>query len=328
MFARIRRLRLIMPLVAIVALVAACGGGGGMGGGTSKGSLAKNAKSLDGVSLTVGGKEFTEQLVLCQITIFALQSDGADVKDQCGLKGSNSARRALTSGQVDMYWEYTGTAWINYLKHTKPIPNAQKQYAAVAKQDLAKNNIKWLKRSNLNDTYAIMAAKETAKKYHVTTLSDYAKLVHQNPKAASLCVASEFANRNDGLPGVEKTYGFHVSKANEALIDEGAIFNAVDKHKQCNFGEADASTDGRIPALGLTLLKDDKHFFPQYNAAVTIRASVAKKHPAIAQVLNPIAKVMTNGVAQKLNAKVDVDGKNPDDVAQAWLQKKGFIGKS
>ncbi|MGH3095298.1 MAG: glycine betaine ABC transporter substrate-binding protein [Streptosporangiales bacterium] len=326
MFSRFRRLRLIAPLVAIAALAAACGGGG-LGGGPSEGSLAKNAKSLDGVSLAVGGKEFTEQLVLCHITILALESAGADVDEQCGLKGSNSTRRALTSGEIDMYWEYTGTAWISYLGHTKPIPDARKQYEAVAKEDLQKNNIKWLKMSQLNDTYAIMAAKETAKKYGVSTLSDYAKLVHDNPSAASLCVASEFANRNDGLPGVEKAYGFHVAKKNLALLQEGSIYKAVDKTNPCNFGEANASTDGRIPALGLTLLKDNKHFFPQYNAAVSARASTLKKNPQIADVLNPIAAAMTATVAQKLNAKVDVDGKDPDDVAEAWLQKKGFIGK-
>ncbi|MGH3097389.1 MAG: glycine betaine ABC transporter substrate-binding protein [Streptosporangiales bacterium] len=251
----------------------------------------------------------------------------ASADDHCGLKGSNSARRSLTSGDIDMYWEYTGTAWINYLKHDKPIPNAKKQYQAVAKEDLQKNHITWLEQSELNDTYAIVAAKERASKFGVKTLSDYANLVHSQPSNATLCVASEFANRSDGLPGLEKAYGFKVAKGNQALLQEGAIMNAVDKGNPCNFGEAAASTDGRIPALGLTVLTDDEHFFPQYNAALNVRESVNKKHPQIAKLMNPIAKALTNKVSQQLSKKVDVDGDDPNTVAKQWLQSKGYIGK-
>jgi osmoprotectant transport system substrate-binding protein len=320
-------------LAATVATVAAgCSSGGSSSGGSSSGSitagsLAKNA-SLKGASFTVGGKEFTEQLILCHMTADALKSAGASVKTNCGISGSNSTRTALTSGSIDMYWEYTGTAWIDLLKHTKPIPNAGKQYQAVAKEDLAKNDIKWLDRAPANDSYAIDVKASTAKKLGVHTLSDYAKLVHTNPSKARICLAAEFSSRPDGFPGVQKAYKFQVPKNDVAILQEGAIYHAVSQGNPCKFGEVDATTDARIQVFHLALLKDDKNFFPTYNPALTVRQSVYKAHPGIAKIINPIAAKLTTATLRKLNGKVDVGGGQPNVVARTWLQKQGFIGKS
>jgi osmoprotectant transport system substrate-binding protein len=289
------------------------------------GSIAKNA-SLKGVTVTVGSKEFTEQLVLCHITSLALQSAGATVRERCGLQGSNTTRTALTSGSIDMYWEYTGTAWINYLKQTKPIDNSAQQYQAVAQQDLAKNHIKWLTPAPANNTYAIAAKAGTAQALGVASLSDYARLVRSNPAKASMCVASEFASRSDGLPGLEKAYGFTVPKSSLASLAEGAIYNGIAKGKPCNFGEVD-TTDGRIKVLGLNVLKDDKNFFPVYNPALTLPESLYQKHPDLAKIADPIARALTTPVLQKLNGDVDIKGQDPADVAKTWLQSNGFIGK-
>src|SRR5690606_38820574 len=111
-----------------------------------------------------------------------------------------TVRKALESGSIDLYWEYTGTAWINYLKETTPLKDSKEQYDAVVKADKAKNKIAWLDPAPFNNTYGIAASKETADKYKTKTISDYAKLVKSNPTAASMCVASEFAGRDDGLP--------------------------------------------------------------------------------------------------------------------------------
>ena len=288
------------------------------------GSLAKSV-DLKGTSVTVGGKEFTEQLILCQITSQALTSVGAKVTEKCGLNGSNTVRDALTAGSIDLYWEYTGTAWIGYLKHTTPIDDATKQYDAVAKEDKSKNKITWLDPAPYNSTYAIVANGEVAKKYGVKTLSDFAKLAKANPAVAKTCGASEFLARNDGWPGLQKAYGFTLPSADLATIAEGAIYNAVGKGKTCNFGEGD-TTDGRIAALHLTVLQDDKGFFPVYNPAVTIRSSVLKKHPDLAKALNPIAAKLDLSTMQQLDAKVDIDGDKPEDVAHDWLKSKDFIG--
>ncbi|MBO0883512.1 MAG: glycine betaine ABC transporter substrate-binding protein [Mycobacterium sp.] len=289
------------------------------------GSLAKGV-SLKGASFTVGSKEFTEQLILCHMTSLALKSAGATVREKCGLQGSNTTRTALTSNNIDLYWEYTGTAWINYLNQTKPIGDPAGQYQAVAQEDLAKNHIKWLTAAPANDTYAIAVKSSTAKQLGVASLSDYARLAKSNPSKASTCVASEFASRSDGWPGLQKAYGFTLPKADTATLAEGAIYNAVAKGNPCNFGEA-STTDGRIKTLDLTILTDNKRFFPVYNLAVTIRESVYQAHPDVVKILDPIAAALTNPVLQELNGDVDAKGQDAAQVAQTWLQAKGFIGK-
>jgi osmoprotectant transport system substrate-binding protein len=320
-----RTLRLV-PAVTTLAVAAAIAGCGSSETTTAEpGKLAQDA-SLEGASFTVGSKEFTEQLVLCQITSIALRSTGATVDEKCGLSGSNTTRAALDSGEIDMYWEYTGTSWINYLKETKPIGDPAKQYDAVAKRDLDEHGVKWLAPSPANNTYAIVVKADKAKELGVSSLSDYAELVRSDPSQATMCIASEFAGREDGWPGLEKTYGFKLADDHVATIAEGAIYNGVSKGEPCNFGEA-AATDGRIPALDLVVLEDDKQFFPVYNPALTVRESVYEKNPALSKVMDPIARALTTPVLQELNTAVDIDGEDPTKVAEEWLQEQDFTGK-
>jgi osmoprotectant transport system substrate-binding protein len=312
-----------LAIALLSALTAA--GFSSSAGGVKGGSLAQGV-SLEGATFTVGSKEFTEQLVLCHITSLALRSAGATVREKCGLQGSTTTRAAMTSGSTDMYWEYTGTAWINYLGHTEPIKDPTQQYNAVAQEDLAENQVKWLTRSPANNTYAIGVKTSNANDLSGTSISDYAQLTRTKPEAASMCVASEFAGRSDGLPGLEKAYGFTVPKGGLASLAEGAIWNAIDKGDPCNFGEI-TPTDGRVKELGLTVLVDDKKFFPIYNPALTVRESVYNDHQDLAKIAEPIAVELTEDVLRELNGNVDVKGKDPDQVAETWLQDKGFIGK-
>ena len=327
-----RRLLAAGVAVVLALAVASCGSeggtggaGGGSGSSSSGGSIPSNA--LKGASLTVGSKEFTEQKILGQITLQALQAAGADVKDQTGLAGSVAARKALTSGNIDMYWEYTGTGWLTYLKHTKPIPDAAKQFQAVAKEDRAKNQIHWLDPAPANNTYAFAVNAAGYDKLGVKRISDFKTLVDQRPADASVCVGEEFTARDDGLPGVEKTYGFKFPKV--VKIDEGLIYEETKKGAsgggKCNFGEV-FITDGRIKANDLRVIEDDKDFFPKYNPALNVRADVLKKNPKIEQVFRPIAQKLDNATLQSLNAKVDVEGSTEDEVAQQWLQDQGFTG--
>ncbi|MBA3261313.1 MAG: glycine betaine ABC transporter substrate-binding protein [Thermoleophilaceae bacterium] len=288
------------------------GGGGGGGGG-----------GLDGASLKVGSKEFTEQLVLGQITVLALENAGADVKDETGLAGSVAARQALEAGEIDMYWEYTGTNWLTYLKKTKPIPDAQKQYDAVKISEKA-NDIELLDPAPANNTYAFAVRSEAAGELGVETISDFKELVSSNPDDATLCVGEEFTARDDGLPGVEKTYGFEFPEDGVIKIDEGIIYTEVDKGGKCNYGEV-FITDGRIAANDLTVIEDDKAFFPVYNPALNMRADALKKYPALADVFNPIAAKLDSKTLQTLNAQVDVDGIPEEEVAKKWLEDNGFL---
>jgi osmoprotectant transport system substrate-binding protein len=312
------KLTQLLGLFAVLTLiVASCGGAGGGG--------ASGDVDLSGAEFTVGSKEFTEQLILGQITLQVLENAGATVNDQIGLAGSVAARKALESGEIDMYWEYTGTGWITYLGHTDPIPNRQKQFEAVAKEDLKKNDIEWLSPpSPANNTYTMAVRSEAYDKLGVKKLSDFKQLVEENPEEATVCVGTEFSTRDDGLPGMEKAYDFEFPQENIVKIDEGLIYQQTDKGTQCNFGEV-FQTDGRISALDLELIEDDKSFFPIYNPALNVRKDVMEKNPQIAELFAPISEKLTTQELQALNAKVDIDGQLEDQVAEEWLSENGFI---
>lgn len=281
------------------------------GGGPAKDGPLKS------VTLNVGSKNFTEQLLLCEITAQRLESQGASVKRTCGMSSSNAVRAALTSGSIDMYWEYTGTGWLA-LQQKSNITDPQALYQKLSAMDKEKNGIVWLPPAAANNTYAVAAKTETAQKLGVSTLSDYAKLASTDPGSASFCAASEFMGRDDGWPGLQKAYGFSVPKDKVATLAEGPIYNSISKGNPCNFGEVFA-TDGRISALGLTVLQDDKKFFPPYNLSLNVKASVLDKNPQIQNVMDPVSKLLTTSELQKLNAQIDVDGKTAQEVASKWL---------
>lgn len=131
---------------------------------------------LSGASLTVGSKEFTEQLILGHITKLALEEAGAEVHEQIGLVGSTAVREALTSGEIDLYWEYLGTGWITYLGNESGIPDAQEQYEAVRDADAA-NGITWLEPAPFNDTYAIAMTEERAEELDISRISQIRDLI-------------------------------------------------------------------------------------------------------------------------------------------------------
>ncbi|HYZ04773.1 MAG TPA: glycine betaine ABC transporter substrate-binding protein [Rubrobacter sp.] len=312
------KLTQLLGLFAVLTLIVA--GCGGAGGGGASGDV-----DLSGAEFTVGSKEFTEQLILGQITLQVLENAGATVNDQIGLAGTVAARKALESGEIDMYWEYTGTNWITHLGHTDPIPDRQKQFEAVAKEELKKNDIDVLSPpAPANNTYTMAVRSEVYDKLGVKKLSDFKQLVEQNPEEATVCVGTEFSTRDDGLPGMEKAYDFEFPNENIVKIDEGLIYQQVDKGKQCNFGEV-FQTDGRIAALDLKLIEDDESFFPIYNPALNVSKEVIEKNPQLTKLFAPISEKLTTDELQKLNAKVDVDGQLEDEVAEEWLSQNGFI---
>ncbi len=279
---------------------------------------------LTGVELTVGSKEFTEQLILGQITIQVLEDAGATVNDETGTQGSDVTRAALLAGDTDMYWEYTGTGWINHLGNTDPVPGAEEQYIAVRDADAA-NGIVWLEPAPLNNSYTIALASETATELELTTLSDLAALAAESPDQTTLCAATEFQARvSDGMPGVEAAYGFEFSDV--ATLELGIIPDAIDSAEDCIFGEVFA-TDTRITSLGLTVLEDDLAFFPSYEPSLNVRQEVFDANPGLADLFAPVAAVLDTETMLALNGTVDIDGENEADVAAAFLQEQGLIGE-
>lgn len=303
--------------------VSGCGltSGSPMTDDVKPGSIGRG-EPLKGAHLTVTSKSFTEQLILGSIMGIAFEAAGAEVIDRTGIQGSIGSREAVRKGDADAGYEYTGTAWITYLGNSKPIPDPREQWEAVRKDD-ARNGVTWLQPAELNNTYALAMNQENAKKYGTKTLSDVAKLAKSDPGAASLCVEVEFANRADGLPGMQKAYGMNVPARDITQMDTGIIYTQAAKGS-CTYGEV-YTTDGRINSMNLAVMDDDKRFFPNYNAAPMINAKTLKEWPAIADVLDPVTAKLDNAVARKLNAKVDVDGEDPHQVALDWMVEEGFV---
>ncbi len=315
-------------LGGLAIILAGCGSGAPAdtpgGPAATSAENGDSGESLAGAELTVGSKEFTEQLILGQITIQVLEDAGATVEDQTGLVGSTTVREALLSGEIDMYWEYTGTGWITHLGNTEPVVGSEEQFEAVAEADAA-NDVKWLEPAPFNNTYAIAMASEESEESGISSLSDMAAYAEENRENTTLCAAAEFLTRDDGLPGLEDAYGFEVPDENISELELGLVYPSVDEGEPCIFGEVFA-TDGRIAALDLAVLEDDQNFFPSYLPALNVRQEVFDQHPQIADLFAPIAEALDTETMQTLNARVDVDGEDPADVARDWLEENGFIG--
>ncbi|MCW2757300.1 MAG: glycine/betaine transporter substrate-binding protein [Nocardioidaceae bacterium] len=325
-----RTLAAVAGATSLAVLTSGCLGLGTAGGYVPTGALAgplADTKSLDGATIDVGSKNFSENILLGKMAIIMLRAAGASVKDLTNIPGSASARQAMLDGQIGGMWEYTGTGWITYLGHEKPIPDEEKQYVAVRNEDLKKNQLDWLKPAPMNNTYGFAVTKATAKKFNITKLS---QLKDVPVDQRTFCVESELINRPDGLKGMLEKYdvplGAGVPRSNLKTYQTGAIYDATAKGK-CNFGEV-FTTDGRILALHLKVLDDDRSFFPKYNVSFVMQENLVKKYPQLKDLFAPVSAKLTNDVLLKLNAQIDVDGEEPADVAFNWLQKEGFIKKS
>ncbi|WEH33674.1 glycine betaine ABC transporter substrate-binding protein [Streptomyces sp. AM 4-1-1] len=313
-------------LALLAVAVAGCGlkSGSPMVDDVSPGSVGAG-EPLKGASLTVTSKNFSENIILGQMIGLVFKAAGAEVLDRTNLPGSISAREAIVKGDADAMYEYTGTAWITYLGHQKPITNPLKQWEAVRDED-RKHGVTWLPQSTLDNTYALAISRKNNAKYRLRTLSDVAELSRRDPSAVTVCVENEFASRDDGLPGMVRAYGMRLPASQVKKMDAGIVYTQVSKSNSCLLGEV-FTTDGRIKAMNLDVLEDNKHFFPNYNAAPVVHTKTFEKYPRIAGLLDPVTRKLTTEVAQVLNAKVDVDGEDPHEVAKDWLVKEGFIKK-
>ncbi|MBB5958299.1 osmoprotectant transport system substrate-binding protein [Saccharothrix tamanrassetensis] len=278
---------------------------------------------LTGVAVAVGSKDFTENQILGYLAEVALTAAGAEVRDMTNIQGSNSSRQALITGDVDVSWDYTGTGWISYLGNTEPIPDERAQFEAVRDADLTRNGLLWLEYAAVNNTYAFAVTEAFAKAHNLRTTSDMAELIRREPNQGVFCLETEFASRNDGFPGVAKAYGFDAGSVEVKTFGIGTIYTATSQGS-CNFGEV-FTTDGRIIGLNLVVLEDDRKFFPQYNAAIVLRKEFADTHPQVAEVMAPIVAKLDNDTIRRLNAEVDVDGRDPAVVARDWLIAEGFV---
>ncbi|MEJ2870300.1 glycine betaine ABC transporter substrate-binding protein [Actinomycetospora sp. OC33-EN08] len=320
-----RRVRVAAAVVGIVtalaALLVGCSGDGERA--TPPGSFARDV-DLSGQTLVVGSKEFDEQLLLCRMTIALLQSAGATVVERCDTKGSENVRSALTSGAIDMYWEYTGTAWRTYLRQEAQLTDPRDLYEAVQVADAA-NGVSWLRQAPFDNTYAIGVTAPNAQRLGVRTISDLARLSRAGSPDASICIDQEFTGREDGLVGLLRTYAFQFPDGALHTREIGDIYPAVAAGVPCVFGEVFA-TDGRLNTLRINTLDDDLGYFLPYNAALTVRTDVLTRVPRLALLGERLAPMLTDQVMRELNARVSVGKRSPDDVARTFLREQGLIG--
>nr|WP_028659511.1 glycine betaine ABC transporter substrate-binding protein [Nocardioides insulae] len=326
MSARIRR-RAATGVAALLALAVSGCGLGTAGGRVLSGDLAGPVEgiSLDGAEISVGSKNFSESVILGKIATTMFASAGAEVADLTNIPGSAAARQAQLDGQIDTSWEYTGTAWITYFGEDTVITDPQESWEAVSARDQEDNDITWLPPAPMNNTYGFAVTREFAERTGITKLSEIQDLpVDQR----TFCIESEFANRPDGLPGMLKAYDIPegpngVPRDNLQTYQTGAIYTAT-AEGECNFGEV-FTTDGRIKALDLQVLEDDRAYFPNYSVSLTIRDDLLDDYPQIADLINPISAKLTDEVLIELNSQVDVEGREPVEVAYDWLVEQGFI---
>ncbi|GAA3325350.1 glycine betaine ABC transporter substrate-binding protein [Paeniglutamicibacter sulfureus] len=278
-------------------------------------------------TMTVTSKSFTEQLILGKIAVLAGQAAGFKVNDLTGVPGSQPARELLVSGQASVLWEYTGTAWLTYLGHETGIADQSEQWQVVHDQDLEENGILWGKPAPMNNTYAMAVRSEAVE--DLGGISKLSELKDLDPKDLTFCVDAEFNSRADGLNPMLELYGLErgnpksVPDTNVGLYDTGAIYSATD-NGACNFGEV-FTTDGRIKALDLTVLEDDLGYFPAYNVSPVFFGEFSDKYPGIEDVFAKIAPLLTDEALQEMNLEVDVNGREPADVAFEWMVAEGFI---
>ena len=327
--ARRRISALLAVAVLAVPVVSGCSSAAGETASAGKkelrgGSLAEEF-DLSGAEFTVGSKEFTEQKVLGKIMIYALRAAGARTSDQTGLNGSAIVRGSLKNGDIDMYWEYSGTGWTQFLKHDRPVPGPMKQFRATAREDAEKNGIEWLGPAKFGNQYAIArAADATGALGKVKSLSDLRRFGEKHPEQMTLCGAAEFLDRE--LRAIQKTYGIDFPAPQVYQNALALNYVNVAKGSPCQFAEV-FTTDARLKSLDLKVLEDDKTHFTTELAALTLRKETLKKHPGIEALAERLGEKLTKEAVIELNGMVDLEGKTPEAAALHFLRSNGFIAR-
>ncbi|MGS0743912.1 glycine betaine ABC transporter substrate-binding protein [Glaciimonas sp. GG7] len=283
------------------------------------------ATSAAAATLVVGGKNFTEQLILSSMTQLYLQSKGYSVDLKNGL-GSTIMRQAIESGQLDIVWEYTGGSLIVFHKVFDKL-DAEQSYALVKKLDAVEHLI-WLNPSRLNNTYALAVPAKRAEEDGLKTIEDLANKIaadrQKNPDEKHLFgVDFEFASRPDGLVPISALYDMHFDRSEVKQMDPGLVYTAL-RNDQLYVGLT-YSSDGRIEGFNLKLLEDNKHFFPFYTAAPIVREEVLAANPKLAEQLNALAATIDTQKMAEMNKQVDIDQQPIKKVAEEFLRAEGLL---
>jgi len=264
--------------------------------------------------VVIGSKNFTEQIILGELLAQQIErKTQLPVQRKLNLGGTLLCHEALTAGQIDAYVEYTGTGLTAILKEP-PVKDSNSVYQTVKAAYKSRFGIEWTEPLGFNNTFAIIVRKSDAEQYKLKTISDAA------PRTSKWIAGFgyEFIEREDGYPGLVKTYNLRFPSA-PRVMDLGLTYKAVADHQVDLI--AGNSTDGLIDALGLAVLEDDKHYFPPYDAAPLIREAVVVKHPEIREALRALGGKVSEEQMRVMNYAVDGEHKDVKQVVKEFLDK-------
>lgn len=290
--------------------------------------LAGGVLAQQSAAVRVASKIDTEGKLLGNLMALALQAHGIPVDNKSSLGNTKIMRGAITSGEIDLYPEYTGNGAFFFSDESNPAwKNAKAGFERVSALDLEKNKIVWLAAAPANNTWAIAVRKDVAAANKLKTLDDLGKWVTAGGQF-KLAASAEFVERSDALPAFQTAYGFKL-KPDQLLTLAGGdtavtIRAAAEKTSGVNAAMA-YGTDGPVSALGLVILEDPKGVQPIYAPAPIVRAEVLAKYPQIRNVLANVFKHLDGPTLQALNAKIQLEGQDAKQVAAEFLRSKKLI---
>ena len=263
-------------------------------------------------ALRIGSKNFSEQVLLAEIVAQALEAKGLRVDRRLNLGGTFVCHKALVAGDLDLYPEYTGTAFTAILAK-KPVADPAAVRKEVESEYAKRWGIVWSPPLGFENTFALVVRGEDARRWGLKTISD----LRAHEAEIRPGFGYEFLEREDGFPGLAKTYGLEFPRR-PAQMDLGLLYPALESHQVDLI--AGNSTDGLIAALGAAVLEDDRHYFPPYEAAFVVRGQVWKTNAAVRGALEGLGGKVSADTMRKLNARLDRDKRRPEDVAKDFLK--------
>jgi osmoprotectant transport system substrate-binding protein len=278
--------------------------------------------------LTVASKIDTEGSLLGQMIILVLNEHNFKTIDKTQFGTTDVIRKAIMSGEIDIYPEYTGNGGFFYPDTDSTIwKNAEQGYLKVKELDKKQHNLIWLKPAAANNTWAIAVRGDLGRESGLSTLEDFAVYINGGGKVKLAC-SEEFVSRPDSLPAFEKAYGFHLDKAQLVILSGGNTAQtekaAAEGTDGVNFAMA-YGTDGALAVLGLHVLADTLGVQPVYEPAPIVRGEAFDKYPELAALLDPVFTSLNLETLQKLNGEIVAQGRLARDVAGEYLKSKGFI---
>ncbi|MFM7408900.1 MAG: glycine betaine ABC transporter substrate-binding protein [Cuspidothrix sp.] len=266
------------------------------------------------VTITIGSKNFTEQVILGEILAQHIENNTQlKVDRKFNLGGTFIAHEAVKAGKIAGYVEYTGTAFTAVLKE-KPITDPQIVYEKTKQSYQDKYKLTVMQPLGFENTFAMIIRGEDAKKWQIKTLSEIGKYSPQMQAGFGY----EFLERADGFPGLSKTYGLKF--ANIKQMELGLMYQAL-KEKQVDLVAAN-STDGLIPMLDLVILEDDKKYFPPYQAVPIFNQEILQKYPELVTTINQLGGKISTTEIQQMNYQVDNQSQAVEKVVSEWLKSK------